>query len=76
MQFDDAEPSSPLNLSLEPKIDGKFVDNLNLDTTFPFEEKTTLFEGDSLKIYVQKVSFMRQKNSFLMITNSLSELSP
>lgn len=65
MQFDDAEPSSPLNLSLEPKIDGKFVDNLNLDTTFPFEEKTTLFEGDSLKIYVQKVSFMRQKKFIL-----------
>ena len=32
---------------------------------FPFDDSTTIFEGDSLKICVQKVGFMRQKKFIL-----------
>ena len=65
VHFDDEEePTSPINLTTEPEIRGHFVNDFDVNK-FPFEDKTTLWEGDSLKIYVQKVSFLRQKKLIL-----------
>ena len=61
------ESSSPLNLSKEPVIKGKFVQDFTTKT-LP-DEPTPIFVGDSLKIFVQKVGFMRQKNLFWKTTN-------
>ena len=75
------EPSSPLNLSKEPIIKGKFVQDFTTEK-FPYDEPTPIFVGDSLKIFVQKVGFMRQKkfiledHQFLVKVESLNDKPP
>ena len=74
------ESSSPLNLSKEPVIKGKFVQDFTTKT-LP-DEPTPIFVGDSLKIFVQKVGFMRQKkfiledHQFLVKVESLNDKPP
>ena len=76
-----APSSPPLDLSTEPKIKGEFVKDFTRDK-FPFDDSTTIFEGDSLKICVQKVGFMRQKkfiledHQFIVKVESLNDKPP
>ena len=79
-QFPQEESASPLNLSKEPVIKGKFVQDFTTKT-IP-DEPTPIFIGDSLKIFVQKVGFMRQKkfiledHQFIVKVESLNDKPP
>ena len=81
MEEPTAPSSPPLDLSTEPKIKGEFVKDFTRDK-FPFDDSTTIFEGDSLKICVQKVGFMRQKkfiledHQFIVKVESLNDKPP
>ena len=81
MEEPTAPSSPPLDLSTEPKIKGEFVKDFTQDK-FPFDDSTTIFEGDSLKICVQKVGFMRQKkfiledHQFIVKVESLNDKPP
>jgi hypothetical protein len=61
---DETEPTLPLNLSTEPKIQGEFAKDFTA-IKFPFDEPTKIDKGDALKIFVQKVGFLGQKKFIL-----------
>ena len=78
---DETQPTSPLNLSVEHKITGEFDKDFT-EKKLPFDEASPIFKGDSLQIYVEKVSFLRQKkfilddHQFIVKVESLDDKPP